>query len=197
MRGARREGCAVWFGLCREYERLFPLVRDDAALGRARRWELTGSDGGFGVDGEGRCACGLGMVQAAWAAGLCGSCVERRLGLGTAPAGDGRREAGMMRGYSSACTDSRTRALEARKELAFCCRNVNVVFDVLGLSGAMFVFRRGPHKIRLLLVHWHFSGALRCFGHAFVSFRTRRCSLRALRAQACCMRLFMLSKLGG
>ncbi len=24
----------VWFGLCREYERLLPLVRDDAAVGR-------------------------------------------------------------------------------------------------------------------------------------------------------------------
>jgi hypothetical protein len=70
MRGARRECCAVWFGLCREYERLLPLVRDDAALGRPG----VGSDGGFRVDGEWRCACGLGMVQAVWAAGLCGSC---------------------------------------------------------------------------------------------------------------------------
>jgi hypothetical protein len=62
----------VWLGLCREYERLLPLVRDDAALGRRG----VGSDGGCRVDGEGRCACGLGMVRAVWAAGLCGSCRE-------------------------------------------------------------------------------------------------------------------------
>ncbi len=65
------------------YERLLPLMRDDAALGRPG----VGSDESFHVDGEGRCACGLGMVQAAWAAGLCGSCKQRRLGLGTATGG--------------------------------------------------------------------------------------------------------------
>ena len=68
----------VWFCLRKEYERLLPLVRDDAALGRPRRR----SDGASSVDGEGRCACGIGMVQAVWAAGLCASCGQRRLGLG-------------------------------------------------------------------------------------------------------------------
>jgi hypothetical protein len=39
-------------------------------------------------------------------------------------------------------------------------------FDVLGLLGAMFVCRRGPHKIRLLLVLWDFSGARLVLGIA-------------------------------
>ena len=52
--------------MCREYERLLPLVRDDAALGAARR----PSDGAISMDGEGRCACGIGLVRAVWAAGL-------------------------------------------------------------------------------------------------------------------------------
>jgi hypothetical protein len=116
------------FAFCSSYERLLPLVCDDAALGRRG----VGSDGGFRVDGEGRCACGLGMVLAVWAAGLCGSCGPRRLGLGKAPAGDARRQEGVMRGLFFLRTDSRIRALEARKELVFCCVcNVNVGFDFL------------------------------------------------------------------
>ncbi len=158
-------GCAVWFGLCSPYERLLPVLRDDAALGRrgvgataplawmgrgvahaasgwsgavwaaglcgccgesaasgrarhgaggrcaaARREGMRGSvwlvqvvrapppgrarrcgpraarrwsDGAISVDGEGRCACGIGMVQAVWAAGLCRVLRgKRRLGLG-------------------------------------------------------------------------------------------------------------------
>ncbi len=44
----------------------------------ARRW----SDGALSVDGEERCACGIGTVQAAWAAGLCaGLPGKRRLGF--------------------------------------------------------------------------------------------------------------------
>jgi hypothetical protein len=31
----------------------------------------VGGDGGFSVDGEGRCACGIGMVREVRAAGLC------------------------------------------------------------------------------------------------------------------------------
>jgi hypothetical protein len=93
---ARREGCAVWFGLCRKYERLLLLVRADGARGRPRRW----SDGDVRLDGEGRCACSIGMVPGVWAAGLCGCCGERCLGLGTAPAGDARREEGGMRGLA-------------------------------------------------------------------------------------------------
>ncbi len=89
----------AWFGLCSPYERLLPLVRDDAALGR-RGVGATGPS--FSVDGEGRCACGIGMVQAVWAAGLCGPCGERRFCLGTAPAGNARREEGVMRGFPGA-----------------------------------------------------------------------------------------------
>jgi hypothetical protein len=81
---------SVWFGVCRTYERLLPLVRDDAALERRG----VGSAGGFSEDGEGRCACGLGMVQAVWAARPCECCGQRRLGVGTAPAGDARRKEG-------------------------------------------------------------------------------------------------------
>ena len=39
---------SVWFGVCREYERLLPLVRDDAALERARRCERRGLSRGCG-----------------------------------------------------------------------------------------------------------------------------------------------------
>jgi hypothetical protein len=63
----------VWFGLRRTYERLLPLVRDDAALGVARRW----SDGASWVDGEGQCAFGIGMLHAVRAVGLCGSFKQR------------------------------------------------------------------------------------------------------------------------
>jgi hypothetical protein len=129
-------------------------------------------------------------VEAVWAAGCCGPCGERRLVLGTAPSGDARREEGVM-GFILARSESTVRALEARKDLVFCCiGNAAVGFVILGLVGAMFVFQRRPHKIRLLLVHRHFSGALRCFGHALVSFRSRMCSFRTLLAQACMLMLF-------
>ncbi len=61
----------VRFGLCSSYERL-PLVRDDAALERPG----VANDQRFSADGEWRCACGIEMVRAVWAAGLCGSCGE-------------------------------------------------------------------------------------------------------------------------
>jgi hypothetical protein len=129
-------------------------------------------DGAFSVDGEGRCACGIGMVEAVWAAGLCGCCGESAgSGQGTGPTGDARREEGLMR-------------------VSVASVNAAVGFDILGLLGAMFVCQRRPHKIRLLLVHRHFSGALGCFGHAFVSFRSRTCSFRTLLAQACMLMLF-------
>jgi hypothetical protein len=98
-RCAARGGRDARVGLCREYERLLPLVRDDAALGRPG----VSSDGGFSEDGEGNGACGLGMVRAVWAAGMCGSCGQRRLGVGTAPAGDARREAGDDGRFGLAC----------------------------------------------------------------------------------------------
>jgi hypothetical protein len=139
----------------------------------------------------GRCGPRGGVGRGAvWAAGLCGCCGERRLVLGTAPAGESAARGGNDGGLP-ARSESTVRALEARKELGFCCiGNVAVGFDILGLLGAMFVCRRRPHKIRLLLVHRHFSGALRCFGHALVSFRSRTCSFRTLLAQACTLMLF-------
>ena len=154
----------------------------------ARRW----SDGALSVDGEGRCACGIGTVQAVWAAGLCGPCGERLLVLGTAPAGDARREEGVMRGFPGAfgVDGSRVGGSERARGFFFCIGNAAVGFVIFGSLGAMFVCRRRPHKIRLLLVHRHFSGALRCFGHAFVSFRSRMCSFRTLLAQACMLMLF-------
>ncbi len=39
---------SVWFGVCSSYERLLPLVRDDAALERARRCERGGLSRGCG-----------------------------------------------------------------------------------------------------------------------------------------------------
>ncbi len=60
------------------------------------------SDGAISVDGEGRCACGIGMVEAVRAAGLFGSCGEHRLVLCTALAGDARREEGVMRAFPGA-----------------------------------------------------------------------------------------------
>jgi hypothetical protein len=159
--------------------------------GRARRCSPSGArrwrDGASCVDGEGQCACSIGVVRAMWAAGLCGPCggsaasglVRRRRAMRSA-----RRERG---GLLPVRLDSRVFALEAREDLALCCvRNVSVGFDVLGLLGAMFICRRGPHKIRLLLVHWHSSGALQGFGHAFLSFRTRTCSF------GCCMRMHVV-----
>ena len=62
--------------MCREYERLLPLVRDDAAPGRL----CVGATGSPAWMGRTHCACGIGPVQAVWAAGLCGCCGERRLG---------------------------------------------------------------------------------------------------------------------
>jgi hypothetical protein len=71
-----------------------------------RPWsgEALGATGPLGsVDGEGRCTCGIGMAQAVRAAGLCGSCGKRRLGFGTAPAGDARREEGDDGRFGLAC----------------------------------------------------------------------------------------------
>ncbi len=39
---------SAWFGVCSPYERLLPLVRDDAALERARRRERRGLSRGCG-----------------------------------------------------------------------------------------------------------------------------------------------------
>jgi hypothetical protein len=52
--------------------------------------QALGATGAFGVDGEGRCACGLGMVQAAWAAGLCRSFGETELPPRVRHGGGGR-----------------------------------------------------------------------------------------------------------
>ncbi len=100
MRVARREGCAawlgsIWFGWCRTYERLLPLVADDAALGRRG----AGATGPLASMERGVAHAASGWFGAIWAAELCGCCFERAAsGSGTAPAGDARREEGGMRG---------------------------------------------------------------------------------------------------
>ena len=68
---------SVWFGVCRTYERLLPLVRDDAALERARRCERRGLSRGCGGalrmrhrDGSG--GVGRGAVRVLWASAASG-----------------------------------------------------------------------------------------------------------------------------
>ena len=56
-----------------QYVRAPPPARARRCGPRAARRR---SDGAISVDGEGRCACGIGMVEAVWAAGLCGCCGE-------------------------------------------------------------------------------------------------------------------------
>jgi hypothetical protein len=187
MRSARREGFAAWFGLAwfLQHVRAPPPARarrcDSSA---ARRW----SDGASWVDGEGHVACGIEMGAGSLGRGAVRG--KRRLWFITAPAGDALREEGGMTAWSGAFGFEGP-SIGGSRRASFCCVcNVSVGLDVLGLLGAMFICRRGPHKIRLLLVYRHYSGALRCFGHAFVSFRARTCPFRTLLAQACMLMLF-------
>jgi hypothetical protein len=91
MRGARREMMRGLVWLVQTVRAPPPARARRCGPRAARRWEQQGL---LAWMGKGVAHAASGMVQAVWAAGLCGSCGQRCLGSGTAPACDARREEG-------------------------------------------------------------------------------------------------------